>query len=44
MKKMGLFDKAKKLTDHAVDTVKDIDKGVNDEAMRNLLHFYIKYI
>lgn len=34
MKKMGLFDKAKKLTDRAVDTVKDIDKGVNDQVQK----------
>lgn len=31
---MGLFDKAKKLTDRAVDTVKDIDKGVNDQVQK----------
>ena len=34
MKKMGLFDKAKKLTDRAVETVKDIDKGVNDQVQK----------
>lgn len=34
MKKIGLFDKAKKLTDRAVDTVKDIDKGVNDQVQK----------
>lgn len=31
---MGLFDKAKKLTDRAMDTVKDIDNGVNNQVQK----------